>query len=310
MEKNWRTVVTTNPVLIVLGCAISFAFVNAYLINGGSLRNLSRTFEEFKTSNKLRGISLNRSEEYTLRIEILHCEMLDLAYIHIFKNAGTSLIRHLRDFCSKSTGKDPVFYQMHRNALRAESIIRKVCSASVCYTFWRDPVERFLSGYYELMKRSAENPDYGSSFKPFLINNASSNEIKLSTLHRIFNLLESHEKSDPHVSPQTSFLKNRVGHSVVPGLVYFELTRVHQILPVLFCGAHAKYHQDVPCPYIDLNGTRMRSREDSAFSQYIIGQGALDNELLGRIINLYKADYCWFGIPPPPATPAGTIQCA
>ena len=245
--------------------------------------------------------------------EIQVCPGLKLAYHHIFKNAGTTMMSELSDFCRNSTGSSGYLLRSWDQTKKLNSF-HKLCSENVCYTFWRDPIERFLSGFHELMKRSESfKSTLGSDWRNhmehhwlFPLLNASlelpqntTHQKKMSTLQSFWDLVKKGILIDGHIQPQTDFLSMAKGtFPAMSDIVYFDMRRSKSLLPFLFCGAYSKYAANESCPYTTGKIDHSRNRFSTGYGlpQYTIHDSQLDMKFIDELTRYYRQDYCFFSI--------------
>jgi hypothetical protein len=234
--------------------------------------------------------------------EIRICSGLGIAYIHIFKNGGTTINYLLQKFCKVSTGKKPTGFASYNRDSRVASL-EDICSQNLCFTFWREPVNRYFSSYHEVMRRY----DRGiykrkkESIQQILLPGNATMTQKVASFEKFLNLVETNELNDPHIRSQKKYLINpKSGNAVFPGLAVFELQRLFSVLPTLLCGAHDRCQPCTPCPYDEeWEGTSSRSRDDEKYrlGQYILEEDDVGGHILTRVASFYREDYCYFGIP-------------
>ena len=93
--------------------------------------------------------------------EIWLCDPLRLAYIHIFKSGGTSIGKMLHAACRELPGvpgsTTRILSEWYGNNNYVRYNLTKLCEEYTCFSAHRDPLERFLSGYHEIMKRKVDS---------------------------------------------------------------------------------------------------------------------------------------------------------
>lgn len=228
--------------------------------------------------------------------EVHYCVDLGVTYIHIYKNAGTTILTRLREFCSATTGREPIMYTSWGGGLYLASL-SDVCSVSLCFTFWREPVDRFLSGYHEVMR---ENHLINLRFRDLLLWESATPAEKIENVAKFLSKLERGALHDGHVARQQDFVAED-NRTAVPGLAVFPLSAAATIMPTIFCGALARCAPAATCPMeladFPSNRTRGRMSTEYGLKQYVVEEVALPAELIHRIVSFYRADYCRFGIP-------------
>lgn len=237
--------------------------------------------------------------------EVHYCVGLDITYIHIFKNAGTTVLRKLRHFCNATTGAPTLmFANWDPNGRQlTEASLRQLCVTSKCFTFWREPVGRLLSGYHEVMRihhtRRAPSrlPSQVSHF--VLPSNASRSKV-VANFERFLSAVERGAVRNANVNDQRSFVMTN-GQPVFPNLAAFPLTELSSQLPEVFCDAFARCAPGELCPVAlaSVDGTRNRDRSSSDYGlqQYVLDESELPTQLIVRIVNHFRSDYCLFDIP-------------
>jgi hypothetical protein len=234
--------------------------------------------------------------------EVHYCVDLGITYIHIYKNAGTTILTRLRRFCSATTGNDPIMYTNWGGGLYLASL-SDVCSVSLCFTFWREPVDRFLSGYHEVMR---ENHLINLRFRDLLLWENATPAQKIANIAKFLSKLERGVLHDGHVARQQDFVVED-NRTAIPGLTVFPLFAAVNIIPTIFCGALARCAPAAMCPteLAEFRGDRPRARMSAEYGlkQYVLQEAELPTELVHWIVNFYRADYCRFGIPPHPRGP-------
>lgn len=246
--------------------------------------------------------------------EVKTCPELRLAYHHIYKNAGTSMMNELGKFCTKVTGKGGGFLKSWIPKERTSSF-REFCSKNFCYTFWREPVDRFLSAYHELMKRTGDGtnawPDgwqvatTHEGLVPLIeaklgLPEDASDEVKMRNFIEFWNLVETGILKDAHVQPQVHFLLGEGSSSLnMSDFAFFDMRRAEDLLPMIFCGAYAWNGHEGSCPYAakKVQHDRNRFSEHYGRPQYMIKEEELSDAIIERIVKFYCKDYCHFGIP-------------
>lgn len=309
MKKNrFKGLIPISSTLVICTVIYLFAF------NQHSLRMFNPSISSNSNQDRVCSIipaieapkALTRDAEglVSLPYEIHVCKGLGLAYVHIYKNGGTAISKILISFCEKTTGKKPIMYAFFWKNTRLPSL-ESVCDKFMCFTFWREPVDRFFSSYHEIMKRMPKA--YEKVLQQFALPSSATQELKIATLTSFFNLVKTGAIRDPHILPQTSFIMDRSGQLVIPGLAVYSLNRLDQILPVLLCGAHSRACSPSieECPYrkdmISDNHQRDRSSPEYSLPQYLLKEEEVDRGLVEDIAMYFSKDYCFFGIPPHPA---------
>ena len=208
----------------------------------------------------------------------------------------------LTDFCGVASGENVKLYRSWVVKERLTSF-EELCAENICFTFWRDPVDRFLSGYHEVMRRATTKSEATMNPKLLLslkLPDDATDKQKIANLYRFFELVESGAFWDPHTHFQTNFLSpvKDIPQSM-SNLAVFDLKRVDEVTKVLFCGAyHGFLGTNASCPMESINATPSRVRtSDYGLRQYSLSESQLDDEFIERIAKFFCPDYCYFGIP-------------
>lgn len=306
--------------------SLAAALFISLVVLGGDFRTCKREYTEISPKYQIEilshDITRNLPEEAAsssssgeiLYYEIQTCPGLRLAYHHIYKNAGTSMMNELGNFCQKVTGNSG---KTLKSWILTEQSppFQELCKDNFCYTFWREPVDRFLSAYHELMKRTdnGTNPwpagwEVATTHRGLfpLINarlglqrNATDDD-KLDSFLKFWDLVHSGVLKDAHVQPQVDFLSLPGSSSLnMSDIAYFEMSRGQEILPLIFCGSYARSGMDGACPYHPdkMKHERNRFSEWYGEPQYMIKESQLDDDVISSIVQFYCRDYCIFGIP-------------
>lgn len=251
--------------------------------------------------------------------EVMECSKLRLSYFHIYKNGGTTANSALNRFCKQTTGESGKF---HRSWIEEERVpsFDDLCQNSFCYTFWRDPVDRFISSYHEIMRRTNDGTQNINNWMPSVdvlrdigLPEDASKQQKTESFRKFFDLVESGKFVDPHVQNQVNFLSSTGGkYPNVSNLATFDLRRADEVTEIIFCGAyHSALKNNDSCPFdpIIMHRTRDRNTGEYGKKQYVIDEEDLEDHLLERIAGLYCKDYCYFGIPMHRRAKIDTLSC-
>lgn len=168
----------------------------------------------------------------------------------------------------------------------------------------RDPLPRFLSGYHEISKRR-ETPLFQAHMHP-LPSNATDPE-KLKQLSKLLTLLQRYPNLDAHVGLQSNFFPRR---RKIPLFRVEDGPKPVQdfLCRSLDCANRKSITPDTaPCPRIPLSSHRSRKDPDYRIPQYDIQPELLSPELIQRITDLYREDYCAFGYA---AWPGARLDCS
>ena len=219
--------------------------------------------------------------------ELWVCDPLRLVYIHIFKSWGTTLGGTLIGNCKRSFGKDSarVFSGWTGDKSVKDYNLTSICQIYTCFTLYRDPIDRFLSGYHEIMKRrKAHVPKHNAT----------------SHLQGFINDVISGKVGDPHVMPQFKFIKTGKSlSSRVSTILYGPVQRAGEVMETLYCGSLSKCRHNVSCNFEFPKGkTRDRFNSDYGIGNFTFTpEGLLDTQIL-ELEKYYHMDYCLFGIQP------------
>ena len=135
-------------------------------------------------------------EQKMTTYEIMICKPKKVAFVHVYKAAGTTVTDLLARICPESV---VIFSSWDDRALAAEMWAREFAGLTT-FTFVRDPLERFQSGVFEVSSRGGfedkverafrENRTVGSVVVDDLLKSRGNQDVFV----------------DPHVQQQTSFL--------------------------------------------------------------------------------------------------------
>lgn len=225
------------------------------------------------------------------------CDYLRIAYIHIFKSGGTSMGQMLHQACRTVSKDHPRAGGGDRKKVRTLSgwpgnknfhhyNLSQICSEYTCYSAHRDPIERFLSGYHEIMKRRASN-------------NYLSVPLERSRQHLadfILQVVDGREK-DPHILPQVYFFQNERGAFRMSTVHWTPLEHARSLLWILVCGKLAYYGCDGPCKLAWEGNFISRSRQHTngyAIQNFSFATSDLSQQELAALEQYYRQDYCLF----------------
>jgi hypothetical protein len=154
----------------------------------------------------------------------------------------------------------------------------------------RDPVERFLSAYHEVMRR---NPRRYPDLK--LPSNAT-NEQRIFAFRLALQYRENKKLLDPHFNLQRDFVPRKA-----PFISFFGSDAPDRIRNLL-CQAHACFHGWSPeapsCPDVPMGEWRSRANDTYRLPQYAIKESDLEDSEVERIAKIYSKDYERFGFEP------------
>lgn len=221
--------------------------------------------------------------------ELYVCDPLRLVYIHVYKSWGSYVGNTLIANCQRVWGLDStrVLSRWTGDTTVRNYNLGRLCESYHCFTFYRDPIDRFLSGYHEIMKRrNASVPmDEGKDHLAQFIKDLVSGRFR-----------------NPHVMPQTQFIRAKKINAVsrVPGLTFASVERSQDIMETLFCGSMSKICQHVSCDYEPLESDQFRRRLDPSYGSqnFIFSLKDLSDAQIEALETYYMVDYCNFAIQP------------
>lgn len=234
-------------------------------------------------------ISLSGGKDY----EVSVCPAVKVAFIHIYKSAGTTGKRLIEEGCPERR------HQYSCCGCNRETRM-PVChlkkdgddwhwfdNVTVTYAFVRDPLERFQSGIFELARRQ-------QPWMLTLLKEASASKRTVADVV-IDALLEQRMQHpyllpDPHIMPQTFFLND--GGKAVPHLKYIaflgpQFDEEAQVLATRLYGHH---HQIARLPKYNA----AKNASDGRHHLYIRDEDLSQATRL-KIFDYYRTDYGWLG---------------
>ena len=150
--------------------------------------------------------------------EIAVCAPAKLAFIHTYKSGGTTIAGSLHQLC-KETYDWPApgesgGYVCKNNPACSVSLSEAwgLMANYTWFTFVREPVSRLESGIFELARR--ENRCVMDAAK-----DGSGDELALNVVRKCLLGLREHQRPDPHIKPQLSYLLEP-NRTVTPLLAY------------------------------------------------------------------------------------------
>jgi hypothetical protein len=166
-----------------------------------------------------------------------------------------------------------------------------VCNSGLtCYSLVRDPIDRFLSAYHEIMRR---NPDRDPELK---LEPTATDEEKLGSFRLALSYRETKKITDGHMNSQVDFLPQKAPLLLFSGLDAPEHIRT------LLCRAHSCFHNNTSrCPDVPMGAERSRSNTTYSLAQYLIRESDLSDGEVARIAKIYTKDYCQLGLKLPVA---------
>ena len=137
--------------------------------------------------------------------ELFVCPPARLAFVHIFKCAGTTVIASMHDLCRATYGVDGFCVTAGAPWVCRGGPTRTMeeewpnLQQYAWFTFVRDPVSKFESGVFELARRGAPCVlDAGA--------NREGDELALNVLESCVLSKDRREEVDPHLRPSISYL--------------------------------------------------------------------------------------------------------
>lgn len=227
------------------------------------------------------------------------CEDANIAFLHIFKSAGTYAVLIFKKFCLDVTGKDTVLVQ---NEFQDPNW--KI------WTTLRDPEHRFISSMFELSRRSGEKAEGGIADIITTLNNESStSEEIVGEFIDIFT--EDYSKYDFHLHPQLDFMVG-IDDRIFKNLDYAIhlddgdlLTRIMVLLHHMFKESYPGYDGALEVSDYALVGNN-RDHESNSYGVEDDNFGEdffknlkieqLEDELRDRVKTMYKWDYDCFDV--------------
>jgi hypothetical protein len=174
------------------------------------------------------------SELAASKTEVVVCPGAQLAFVHVYKAAGTTIIASLHDLC-QSMGSQARLICGHDDEKSwpvLEGDDQMWCDQTLAeawddianyswFTFVRDPVERFQSGLFENAYRaSMSNYSTCASQAGNSKEGIEGDELALAVLDRCLRWIEPDaDILDPHLKPQIDFFL-QADQSVMPQLEY------------------------------------------------------------------------------------------
>ena len=168
------------------------------------------------------------------KTEVIVCPGAELAFIHVYKAAGTTIIASLHDLC-QSMGSQARLICGHDDEKRwpvLEGDDQMWCDQTLAeawedisnysfFSFVRDPVDRFQSGLFENAYRaSMSNYSTCASQAGNSKEGIEGDELALAVLDRCLRWIEpDSDILDPHLKPQIDFFL-QADQSVMPELAY------------------------------------------------------------------------------------------
>jgi len=150
--------------------------------------------------------------------EVFVCPAARLAFIHIFKCAGTTLIASMHDLCRATYGDEGFCVTTGAPWVCRGGPTRTMeeewanIQSYTWFTFVREPVSKFESGIFELARRNG----------PCVLGAGATSEgdqLALDVLDSCVLSTERREEVDPHLRPSINYLLEPDG-SVTPLLAY------------------------------------------------------------------------------------------
>jgi len=168
------------------------------------------------------------------KTEVIVCPGAELAFVHVYKAAGTTIIASLHDLC-QSMGSQARLICGHDDEKKwpvLEGDDQMWCDQTLAeawedisnysfFSFVRDPVDRFQSGLFENAYRaSMSNYSTCASQAGNSKEGIEGDELALAVLDRCLRWIEpDSDILDPHLKPQIDFFL-QADQSVMPELAY------------------------------------------------------------------------------------------
>ncbi|CAM9479104.1 unnamed protein product [Choristocarpus tenellus] len=225
--------------------------------------------------------------------EVNVCFELELAFLHIYKAGGTSVNADLEAAC-KAIGGSAVKYKTWGNAMSALNIMPAEMvehfppPGMTLFTFVRDPLERFLSGYHEHQIRRMWKGEVA-------VPQENSVEYQENRLVHLENFLKTLTEvvhvngwKDPHLRPQARFLY--AGTRQELPVTVFRLENAEKTLSGLYSMSNLSRHRS------SVNENRGRTRNETFGEPFFtVKSEELSSRDRSAICLLYVEDYCRFG---------------
>ncbi|KAJ8607180.1 hypothetical protein CTAYLR_007335 [Chrysophaeum taylorii] len=219
--------------------------------------------------------------------EIVVCRPLGVAFVHVYKSAGTTGMQLMQASCDpepidayvtwpcdKDQGKN-------RRCHYGSSVAEIFSNVTTTFTIVRDPVERFQSGIFEVATRQ-------STFIRTLMKRAADNKVTVAE-SMIDILLARQVKVNPHLQPQIYFLNH--GGAALPGLRYVALVGAKFTKELTTLARVLNLRAD---PY---KLPKLRDSHDPAYHPEFNGIRSeyLSQHVRAKIFKFYHLDYAWLG---------------
>lgn len=235
--------------------------------------------------------------------EIAVCRDLGVIYLHSFKSAGNAYMANLDAFCSATTGKNieriagwdrKAWLGLNPTLRGSPCDVDVLCAHGwICYSTIRDPIERFLSAFHEVMKRQ-EHLIIRGRIGALPLN--ATLQMKLDALEKLVAIAERNPRLDAHLGPQKHFLPK---HEPV------ELFRLEEggepvndfLCDVLQCRNRVAGRPiaNRSCPRVSVKRVRSRKDAEIRMPQYDIDLRDVPLDTIRRITALFREDYCRLG---------------
>lgn len=274
---------------------------------GGGRHHEVRLREMMARADMLRDVLSNASLAYSPKNEYLRrkliddgkdyeisvCRPLGVAFVHVYKAAGTTAKnlmelgcpepRHHYSCCGCEEEPRPVYcHTLEEGELWKENV-------TATFAIIRDPIERFRSGIFELARR--DNPWMRTCIALATRRNKSVAEVTIDDLH-FRKRTEVEFLADPHLMEQTNFLSDgmRPPHA---------LDYIAKVGPYFKDDLAALAHKLFGLSHrvVDSLG-RFRDAHNASYGKdkiYIHDQ-LLDSKTLTKIREYYEVDYAWLDL--------------
>lgn len=251
-------------------------------------------------------------------VEVTTCEAIQVAFIHVYKSAGSAYRKHLISFCGGLGHAAEILRGYDRASWTNGQSRGSPCDLELlcgtpgwtCYAVVRDPLPRFLSAFHETMMR--RHDWVIRQTVPALDANATG-EMKRETFERVLKLREANRTVDAHLRSQAAFL---------PRLAPVAIFRVEdgpesinnflraRYKETLAAGLFTPSNSSAPaeCPHPSLSQVRSRTDPRLHHPQYTIEVDDLTRDQKRRITRLFAEDYCRLRYSVPEGL-EGTFNC-
>lgn len=201
MATTQRTSTTALWLLLLLPQGLLSRAAPIMSMEAYRLTAMRRRAELLATCVEAKREELSSSTTQRLQTyEVTVCAPLRVAFVHVYKAAGTTVLSLLTHFCPEQVDIYSS-WGSGRGRLDDRSAWRRALGNVTVVTVVRDPLERFQSGVFEVSSRGRLTKQIQRAFDE----NATVSSVVIDDLrsHRASRL------SDPHLQPQLMFLVDR-----------------------------------------------------------------------------------------------------